>query len=220
MPDTGQRLVAFLAVRSRPQRRSTVAGTLWAETTDDQAAANLRTALWRTRRVDRNLVCSEGGYLRIGDHVRVDLSEMVERVHHLIDDDDADADAAALAAATSSAAVTTAELLSDDLLPDWYEDWVLLERERLRQVRLHGLEALCVRLANLGRHVAAIEAGLAAIAADPLRESAQRALISAHLVEGNVSEAVRQYDVFVTLLDEAFGIAPTDALRALVARWR
>ena len=119
-----------------------------------------------------------------------------------------------------SSAAATSELLSDDLLPDWYEDWVLLERERLRQVRLHGLEALCLRLANLGRHVAAIEAGLAAISADPLRESAQRALISAHLLEGNVSEAVRQYDVFVALLDEAFGIVPTEALRALVARWR
>src|SRR5688500_15668681 len=65
LPDTGQRLVAFLAVRNCPQRRTTVAGTLWGDTTDDHAAANLRTALWRTRRVDPDLVRSSGGYLSI-----------------------------------------------------------------------------------------------------------------------------------------------------------
>ena len=39
-----------------------------------------------------------------------------------------------------------------ELLPDWYDDWVLLERERFRQLRLHALDALCDDLTRAGRH--------------------------------------------------------------------
>ena len=81
----------------------------------------------------------------------------------------------------------------DDLLPDWNEDWVLIERERFRQARLHALEALCDRFSEAGRMMPAIQAGLAAVTADPFRESAHRALIRTHLREGNRSEALRQY---------------------------
>src|SRR4029079_7200585 len=63
-------------------------------------------------------------------------------------------------------------LLAVDLLPDWYDEWVVLERERFRQLRLHALEALCERLVAAGRRGEAVQAGLAAVAGEPLRESA------------------------------------------------
>jgi DNA-binding SARP family transcriptional activator len=69
---------------------------------------------------------------------------------------------------------------------------VLVERERFRQLRLHALEALCRRLTGDGLHAEAVDAGIAAIAAEPLRESAHRALMSAHVAEGNRGEAMRQ----------------------------
>lgn len=207
LPEAAQRLVAYLAVKRRPQRRLTVAGMLWMDTTDEQAAANLRTVLWRARRVDPELVLSDNGNLRLGDHVRVDLHEMVAAVHALVDDPSA-----------PLLPETSAKLLCEDLLPDWCDDWVVLERERLRQVRLHGLEALCLRLTALGRFLHAIEVGLLATAADPLRESAQRALVMAHLAEGNVSEAVRQYAAYKATLAEELGVEPTPVLRALVGR--
>ena len=72
-----------------------------------------------------------------------------------------------------------------ELLPHWYDDWVVIERERFRQLRLHALDALCESLAAAGRYAAAVEAGRASVAAEPLRESAHRLLIQAHLAEGN-----------------------------------
>ena len=62
------------------------------------------------------------------------------------------------------------QVLRDDLLPEWYEDWVLVERERFRQLRLHALEAICERFTEEGKYGLALEAGLAAVAAEPLRE--------------------------------------------------
>ena len=96
-----------------------------------------------------------------------------------------------------------------DLLPDWYDDadWLLMERTRFHQLRLHALERLCELLIRQGRIVEAVDAGLAAVTADPLRESAHRSVISAYLAEGNTVEAIRQYDAFRHLLAEEIGVA-------------
>ena len=56
------------------------------------------------------------------------------------------------------------------------------------------------RLTAARRFGPALEAALAAVAGEPLRESAHRVLIKAHLAEGNVSEAIRQYHFYRTLL--------------------
>ena len=59
--------------------------------------------------------------------------------------------------------------LSAELLPDWDDDWVRLEAEDWRQLRLHALEALAGRLAAAGRCGEAAGAAGAAVRADPLR---------------------------------------------------
>jgi DNA-binding SARP family transcriptional activator len=213
LPESVQRLLALLALRNRPQHRVTVAGTLWMDTTEARAAANLRTALWRARRVDKNVVVSDGAYLAIGSSVEVDIIVMLDQARRLLAEHEVDYE-------LIDDAVACTDSLAGDLLPEWYDDWVLLERERLRQIRLHGLEALCTRLSSQGRYALAIEAGLIAAGEEPLRESAHRALISAHLLEGNFAEAVRQYDRFATALLENLGITPTEALRTLLAPCR
>jgi DNA-binding SARP family transcriptional activator len=106
--------------------------------------------------------------------------------------------------------------LACDLLPDWYEDWVLFERERFRQLRLRALDALCERLTRAGRLNEALEAGLLSVAGEPLRESAHRALMRLHLADGNTGEAVRQYRLYERLLREQVGIQPSERIQELV----
>jgi DNA-binding SARP family transcriptional activator len=103
-----------------------------------------------------------------------------------------------------------------DLLPGWYDDWVLLERERLRQLRLHALEAMAERLSASGRWADAVLAALAALAADPLRESAHRAVIKVHLAEGNLAEAIRQLHRCERLMIEEVGVLPSALLSELI----
>lgn len=109
-------------------------------------------------------------------------------------------------------------VLSADLLPDWYDDWVLLEAEDWRQLRLHALEALAGRLIALGCWGEAANAAGAAVRAEPLRESARAALIQAHLAVSNQSEAVREFTRYRTLLDAELGLAPTPRLHELLER--
>ena len=105
---------------------------------------------------------------------------------------------------------------SGELLPDWYDDWVVIERERFRQLRVHALERLCERLTSERRFTEAVETGLAAVEGEPLRESAHRVLIHAHLAEGNAAEALRQYGVFRGLLRDRLGLEPSGQMDALV----
>jgi DNA-binding SARP family transcriptional activator len=205
MPANVERVLAFLAVRERPQLRATVASMLWMDTTDERAAANLRTVLWKVRQAPDNWVVVSGSYMGLAPEVRVDLADVIGQAKRLIGMDDA-----------LEEADTDAEALNGDLLPEWDEDWILFERERLRQLRVHALEALCTRLSACGRHAEAVDAGQAAVAAEPFRESAQCTLITAHLAEGNRTEARRQYLFYADLLRDNLGFEPSDALRNLV----
>jgi DNA-binding SARP family transcriptional activator len=97
-----------------------------------------------------------------------------------------------------------------------------MERERVRQRVLHALEALSGKLASIGRFADAVDTAILAVSAEPLRESAQRALIVAHVAEGNLVEAYRCYRSYCDLLHRELGVAPSGDLltvmRASLAR--
>jgi DNA-binding SARP family transcriptional activator len=202
LPAGTQHPLAFVALHDRPVMRSLVAGSLWPEVTEDRARANLRSALWRLGRgLSRHrcaVLVARNDRLELAPHVQVDLRRSASLAWRLLQ---------------PTAPLEEGELSHDpfasDLLPDWTDDWVVMERERFRQLRLHALEALSLRLAEAGKYGQAVEAGLAAVAAEPLRESAHRILIRVHLAEGNQSEAVRHYQLFRDLLRAELGVDPS-----------
>jgi DNA-binding SARP family transcriptional activator len=204
LPMNGQRVLAFLALQRHSLQRSFVAGSLWLDSGDDRAAGSLRSALWRLNRRHR-LVEARGERLRLAADVAVDVDDAVAQAHRVLD------------LAQPDCPSPRDVLLLDDLLPDWYDDWVALERERFRQLRTHALERLCDRLIESGRFGEAVEAGLAATKTEPLRESAHRALVRVHLAEGNRSEALRQYLGFRRRLRDELGLDPSPHMEALVA---
>jgi len=198
-----QRLVAFLALHDRPLQRLYVAGRLWTEASQDAANANLRTALWRLRHPSCRLVEATVRNLALDPDVIVDLREATCRAQRVL-------------AGRHEPGDLTALIAAGELLPDHYDDWVMIERERFRQLRLHALERLCEECRDAGRFAEATEAGLAAVATEPLRESAHRVLIRTHLAEGNAGEAARQYRVYRDLARNELGVAPSSRLRTLV----
>jgi DNA-binding SARP family transcriptional activator len=205
VPLSVERLLAFVSLQNRPVNRSFVAGTLWPETTDARAAANLRSALWRLRRLSPGLLETSATHIRLGTGARVDAHDLAASLWRILDPSQ-EPGIGHLARVCAPA----------ELLPGWYEEWVLVERERLRQLRLHALETLCDRLTEDRRFGPAVEAGLTAVQEEPLRESAQRALIRAYLAEGNAAEAIRQYRRYRTLLGEELGLEPSTEMIDLV----
>ena len=204
LPVSAQRLVAFLALQDRPLLRLYVAGVLWPDANEKRSYANLRSALWRLRKVGHEIVETRAANLRITPAIDVDAARALAVARSLLDGD------------TTALPRDGTALLAADLLPDWYDDWVVDERDRLHQLRVHALEVLAQRLAAGGRFGLAAEAGLAALQSNPLRESANRTLIQVFLAEGNPAEAVRHYRSYSTLLERELGLAPSEQLRALL----
>jgi DNA-binding SARP family transcriptional activator len=199
-----QRLVANVALRGRPSRLS-VAGQLWPEVSDGRAQGNLRAGLHRLQASCPGLICGAGGALRLGDQVRVDVRDVTRW---------------ALGVLSQGANVNDLQapdgVYAGEILPGWYEDWVALEREQFMQLRLHALEALSDRLTQAGRFGEALYAGYSAVRAEPLRESAHRAIIRVHLAEGNIAEAIGHYKGYRRLLLAEVGVEPTTLIRDLL----
>jgi DNA-binding SARP family transcriptional activator len=206
LPLGAQRVLAFLAVHDIPLLRSYVAESLWPDSSRRRAGANLRSAMWRIRQAGQDLLSTAGTRVSLASGVVVDLRRLGVVTRRLIggglEPDDLQAEVVAA--------------LSLELLPDWFDEWLLLERDRWNQQRLHALEALAVRLLEAGRFSQAIETALAAVWAEPLRETSNRILIRVHAAEGNWSEALAHYRRYQTLLDRELRIPPTAQMQELI----
>jgi DNA-binding SARP family transcriptional activator len=204
--DMAQRLVAFVALHRRPLPRVLVAGTLWPEKTESRASANLRSSLWRLSSAGlRPVILGSGSSLTLDPRVRLDVALLERHGWALLDGDG------------SSAAELRSAWFSQELLPGWYEDWVIVERERIGQLQIRFLEALVRHLREQGEFVRAIDLAMRLVAIDPLRERSQLALIHALVDEGSWGRARWQADQYCRLLDNAFGC---DASSAFISEYR
>lgn len=207
IPTSGQRLIALLAFRDGAAGRVHVAETLWPNYSAERSLASLRTALWRVSQAAGRVITATPMALGLATDVEVDVRSLVAAAHRL--------NLCRGPATIDLDAVCVADLVGE-LLPDWYDDWLQEEREGLRQTRLHALERLAQVLSAAGRHADAIQAALAAIRLEPLRETAHRTLVELHLAEGNWSEACRQYQRCRRLLRDELGVEPSDSMRLLL----
>ena len=204
-----QRLLAFLAVRDRMMTRLQVAGTLWPESSDEHAGSSLRSAVNRLDGPARQAVAVTTHDLSLAEGVVVDVHRSQDLARRLIDRDGGRAEVDIGAAAVSA--------LSEDLLPGWYDDWAVIAAEDWHQLRLHALEAVAARLTAADRLAEAAAAALAAVRAEPLRESARAALIRVHMAQGNQSHAHRELERYRVLLRAELGVEPTSRLSQLLS---
>jgi DNA-binding SARP family transcriptional activator len=175
-------------------------GTLWPNVGEQHARGCLRTTIWRLNRDEPRLVGPAGDALVLRPEITVDTRAFTNSAR------------AILQGSPSAGAGGGVLGALGDLLPGWYDDWVIFERERLRQLRLHALDTLASRLAAEGRYADALEAAIEATRLEPLRESAHRVIIAIHLAEGNGAEALRHYELFRDLLGTELGIKPSRQL--------
>ncbi len=209
MPPIAQRVVAFLSLRSHPVRRSYVSGTLWPDAPEQRAAACLRSALCRVPTGGGlPLVGASHSHVWLSTAVTVDLRTAMALATDVIDGRYVGSDLVDLARAVCAD--------FEDLLIGWYDDWVIFERERFRQLRLHALDRLGEDLLEQGRYFDALHVGLVAASAEPLHESAQRLIVRTHLAEGNVAAAVRAYTTYARQLERELRVSPSQAMAELI----
>jgi DNA-binding SARP family transcriptional activator len=206
LPRAERRLLACLALADRPRPRSWAAGQLWPDASETLALGRLRTTLWRLRATSPALVSTPGDVVGLGAAVIDDVHELTVLASHFLE------------APTPANEQRLTELAgAGELLPEWDDEWLLPERERVRQLRLDALERFGERLSDQGRFGQAVQIGLSLVADDPLRESARRVLIRAHAGQGNLHDAVAQYHAYRAVMRDELDLEPSPRMEELIS---
>ncbi len=202
LPIGAQRLLAYLAIHG-PAPRPVIIGALWPNVGAQQARGCLRTAIWRLNRDEPRLIRATDDTLMLQPDIAVDATAFTDSARRI------------LQGSLSPGAEWAVLGARGDLLPGCNDDWVIFERERLRQLRLHALDALASWLAAQGRYGDALNAAMECTRLEPLRESAHRTIIAIYLADDNLTEALRHYESFRALLRTELGIRPSPQLAAI-----
>ncbi|RZL85268.1 MAG: SARP family transcriptional regulator [Rhodococcus sp. (in: high G+C Gram-positive bacteria)] len=203
VPLSLHRVLAFLALQDRPLPRCYVADTLWPETREEKALANLRTALWRIHRLHCEIVYATPVELALDPAIRVDARTLHEAAR------------AYRRTGTLPAPDTLLEIRGE-LLPGCWDSWLVFERERLRYEAVELLESTSRACLVRGQvHLASL-LSLDAVECDPLRESAHELVIRTSLAAGDRLGAARHARRYAEMLKMELGLPPPSMVSDLL----
>ena len=208
-----QALLAYLGTRpGQPRRRDTLAALLWSETTDHQSRDSLRHALAALRKT----LARDGNHASV---LRVDGPTLS------LDPEGIEVDVVTFerraAEGTPEALEEAAELYRGDLLLGFglteplFEDWLVAERERLREIALEALARLLAHQSRTAGTERAIRTALRLLALDPLQETVHRTLMQLYARQGRRAAALKQYQLCVDGLQRELGTEPERETKAL-----
>lgn len=209
-------LLAYLAVNRQPQRRETLAALLWGGLPEADAKNNLRQSLTNLRKfVDAHvLIDRETVALNPAAPYALDVAAFEK---HLL----------GAAAAQPADWQAAGELYRGDFLAGFsvrdapeFEEWMLAQRARYRELALHALHALTQQTAAAGDYAHAVDAATRLLALDPWREEAHRQLMLLKARTGQRSAALAQYEICRQVLAEGLGVEPSPETTALYDRLR
>jgi DNA-binding SARP family transcriptional activator len=203
-------LLAYLAVHAgRPQPRDKLSTLLWGETAQAQARGSLRQSLAALRKsleaAPATLLITEKAIALDAEMVDVDVSTFERFAGDL----------------APEALENAARLYKGDLLEGFetigaaFEDWLLMERERLRELALEALAKLLHHQSTVGRTEAAIRTALRLLSLDPLQEAVHRTLMRLYVRQGRRATALRQYQLCVKVLQRELAVEPEEETRRL-----
>ncbi len=205
-----QALLAYLALRpGQAHPRDKLAALLWGDASDERARQSLRQGLSALRRGlgrGRRLLLMEGETVTLSPEA-VDVDAAV--FGRLVAD------------GTPEALERAVMLYRGDLLEGLgvgeppFEEWLLAERERLRELVMEALAKLAAHHARAGAIESAIRAAGRLVALDPLQEAAHRTLMRLYARQDRRGAALRQYQVCVSALERELGAEPEDETRRL-----
>ena len=226
--DKALALLIYLACTAETQSRTKMTGLLWGDFPEDKARTSLRTALHNLNQLIEPHVDAQRKTLAF-DHSHphwLDTAEFRTLLRRHLPP----TPTTPLTAEQAQGLMAAVALYQGDFLEGFYiddapefEEWMLIERERLRQGMLDALAALIHHDLTAAQYETAISHTRRLLAMEPWREEAHRQLMLLLARQGDFNAALRQYDKCATLLDEELGVEPmpeTAALRQRILQLR
>jgi DNA-binding SARP family transcriptional activator len=207
-----QELLSYLLIhRGRPHSREALATLLWGDTSTEKSKKYLRQALWHLHAALNSN--GNGTDVLMVDHDWLSLNPRSNLWTDVSDFERAFTAAEGVAgrqldAEKAQSLKDAVTLYSDDLLPGYYQDWVLFERERLQNMYLLMLDKLIVYLQFHGEYEVAQGYGVTILRYDPARERTHRQLMHLYSLAGDRTSALRQFERCALALKQELGVRP------------
>lgn len=209
-------LLAYLSFRlNTTHSREELIELLWPDSDLEAGRTSLRTALASLRRQieppgvpENSVLLADRNYIRLNPEiVYTDVAAFEEAIKAARKSDIPGERGQRLREAVS--------LYQGPLLPGFYDDWALRERERLEQLFLSALRELAQALEGTGDLPGAIDALHRVVNTDPLQEEAQSELMRLYAASGQIMDARRQYAELKRILQRELGASPAAETQAL-----
>ena len=201
-----QSLFAYLVLNpGAPHRREKLAGLFWPDSLEETARDNLRHALWRVR---KSFSSDRSAEYILADDLSVSFNASAEYWLDAAELENLD---------EGASSYELIHVLSDyqgELLPGFYEEWVVLEREHYFSIFEHHMARLMSALEAEKRWLDILDWGERWIKLGQKPEPAFRALMSAHAAKGDMAKVAATYERCIKSLKE-FGVAPSEQTKAL-----
>ena len=204
-----QSLLAHLVLhRDVGQPRERLAFLFWPDSEEPQARTNLRQALHHLRRAlpePERFIESEARTVRWRPDAPMrldveDFEQLVGRASDARERGESEDERGSLEAALG--------LYSGDLMPSIYDDWLVPERERLRDAFLGAAERLAELLELDRDYRGAIGWARRLWDEDSLNEGSCRRLMRLYALSGDRAAALRTYHGYATALAREAGVEP------------
>jgi predicted ATPase/DNA-binding SARP family transcriptional activator len=202
-------LVAYLAITGRPQSRESLATLLWDDREHKQALANLRSLLAQIPAEMRPLL--DVGRQAIGFAAEAKIWVDSQQFEHELTLGDHAATAIERYHGDFLAGVSLRDSIG-------LEEWILVERERLRLLAGETLQTQAWKDLRSRRYKAGIDKAWLLVRLDPLREASQRLLLQLLARDKQFNQAIAQYTSFRDLLEAELGVEPDAETRRLYQR--
>lgn len=211
-------LFIYLVCHPRTHQRDVLATTFWGDTTDEQAMKNLRTALASLGKqlADNLIVDRQTISVNPDTHIWIDTRALEEEIAEFEGQEKPSRRALKRLAAAL-------DLYGGDFLPGFHPDnapeletWVLLERDRLRQMTVEALGKLIDHWTEWGDYPTALTHTYRLLKIDPLNEAGQRRLMRLLTYTGNRNQAIRQFQTFAQALSAELDVEPEVETKALL----
>jgi DNA-binding SARP family transcriptional activator/biotin operon repressor len=220
----GRSLFAYLVLnRDRQIARDHLAGLFWPEMPDNQARRRLSQALWHIQTLLAEEGAGAGFLLTTPGTVRFNPAS-----DYWLDVEafEAATDSLKQEASTGNPArvAEAIDLYRGDLLIGFYDEWVQVDQQRLRQRYFQALAHLANLHKSRGEFEQALVYARRLALLDPLREDAHRDVMRLCLLAGRANEALLQYEVCYSALADELGAEPeaatTELFEAIAAQRR
>jgi WD40 repeat protein/class 3 adenylate cyclase len=203
----GQLLLAYLTLTAgTSHRREKLAGMLWPDFAEETARKNLRHELWRIRKAISAQGLPGADYL-MAEEFTITFNHESEYWLDVAQMERPESELGSL--------ITNLAHYQGELLPGFYEDWIVLERERVRAVFDTKMEQLLEQLVAAERWSTVQEQAERWLSLGQALEPAYRALMHAYSARGDIAKVSSVYQRCMDELDEQFGLEPSAETRAL-----